>query len=87
MIRNIDRMYYNYGYGDGRTCYECPHFGKKCWNKRAEKKVLGYDNDGKEIVERKTFLSCGLINKPFPEESEQLKGQLSINEPVEGDPA
>ena len=79
MIRNIDRMYYNYGYGKG-YCHECPHFRKSCWNKSAKKKVVGYDNDGKEIVERESFIACGLIDKPFPDTSKPLEGQLSINE-------
>ena len=79
MIRNIDRMYYNYGYSDdGGYCHECPHFRKSCWNKKAQKKIIGYDENGKEIVEYESFLACGLINKPFPDASKPLEGQMRI---------
>ena len=31
MIRNIDRMYYGFGYaGNGKYCHECQHFRKEC---------------------------------------------------------
>lgn len=76
MIRNIDRMYYNYGYGKG-FCHECPHFGRKCWNRKSQKTLIGYDENGKEIVNRESFIACGLIDKPFPEEKE-LDGQISM---------
>ena len=77
MIRNIDKMYYQHGYGHG-FCHECPHFRKKCWNKKAEKKIIGYNADGSEKVEYESFIACGLIDKEFPEGT--LTGQISITE-------
>lgn len=67
MIRNIDRMYYSYGYGNG-FCHECSHFRKECWNKKASKEVVGYDEAGKEITKYNSFIACGLIDKPFPKD-------------------
>lgn len=84
IIRNIDRMYYEFGYARGGYCHQCPHFGKKCWNKKRSKKVVGYDETGKEIVEYESFLACGLIDKPFPENNGVIEGQLTIKEIIEG---
>ena len=81
MIRNIDKMYYNFGYDEqSRHCHECQHFKKPCWNKQSTKKVVGFDDNGAEIVERESFLACGLIDKPFPDES--IPGQITIFEKV-----
>lgn len=80
MIRNIDRMYYGFGYaGNGKYCHECQHFRKECWNKKAQKKVVGYDENGKEIVERESFLACGLFDKPFPSAND-IPGQIVIED-------
>ena len=75
MLRKIDIMYYNFGYGNG-FCHECQHFRKKCWNKKSDKNIVGYDDQGKEIVERKSFLACGLKDKDFPEDV--LPGQMKM---------
>ena len=77
MIRNIDKMYYNFGYGGDRFCHECPHFRKECWNKKSTKKITGYDEQGKEIIERESFLACGLIDKPFPAD-DSIPGQQTM---------
>ena len=82
MIRNIDRMYYNYGYGGDRFCHDCPHFKKECWNKTAQKKLIGFDEKGNEVFERSSFLACGLIDKPFPEE-DAIKGQMEMEQLLE----
>ena len=78
-LTNIDKMHFQYGYGDG-FCHECPHFKKECWNKKATKRVVGYDDSGKEIVEYESQLACGLINKPFPAD---MPGQITIDELLE----
>ena len=79
MIRNIDKMYYNFGYcsGGDKYCHQCSHFRKECWNKKSTKKVIGYDEEGKEIIERESFLACGLIDKPFPKD-ETIPGQMKM---------
>ena len=76
MLRKIDLMYWNFGYGKG-YCHECKHFRKECWNKKADKNIVGYDEQGKEIVERKSFLACGLIDKDFP--NDVIPGQMEID--------
>ena len=80
VIRNIDKMYFAYGYGNG-FCHQCPHFRKSCWNKKATKKVVGYDDSGNEIVEYESFIACGLINKDFPPDS--VPGQITFDDILE----
>ena len=78
-LRNIDKMYYNFGFDTKeRQCHECQHFIKECWNKKSTRKVIGYDANGGEIECRESFLACGLIDKPFPEDA--IAGQLSIDD-------
>ena len=76
--RNIDKMHYLHGFGNG-FCHECPHFRKECWNKKCEKHIVGYDNDGQEIVRYDSFIACGLINKPYPDDSGPIPGQISMD--------
>ena len=80
-LTNIDKMHFQYGYGKG-FCHECNHFRRECWNKKATKKVVGYDDAGKEIVEYESFLACGLIGKPFPDS--EIAGQITIEELLKG---
>ena len=75
MIRKIDLMYWNFGYGVGQ-CHECPHFRKKCWNKKADKILIGFDENGEEIYKRESYLACGLSVKDFPEDV--IPGQMKI---------
>ena len=77
-VRNIDKMYYNYGFGSG-FCHECPHFRKKCWNKKATRRVVGSTNEGKPIYEYESFIACGLIGKEYPDLEAQLPGQMTMD--------
>lgn len=75
MLKQIDKMHYQYGFGDG-FCHECPHFKRKCWNKKCEKRVTGYAQDGTEIVEYESYIACGLIDKDFPDDT--IPGQIAM---------
>ena len=44
---------------------------------KADKNIVGYDEQGKEIVERKSFLACGLIDKDFP--NDVIPGQMEMD--------
>lgn len=56
MIRNIDKMYYNYGYKDGHFCHECPHFRKACWNKKSNKRLLDTNRTARKLLNVKALL-------------------------------
>ena len=76
-VRNIDKMYFNYGYGSG-FCHQCPHFRKECWNKQSKRHIVGSLPDGKPQYEYESFLACGLIDKEWPNEDGQLPGQMEM---------
>ena len=77
-VRNIDKMYFNYGYGSG-FCHDCPHFRKKCWNKQSKRHIVGVDDNGKPAYEYESFLACGLVDKDFPEDGQQIPGQIGMD--------
>ena len=79
-LQRIDRMHYSYGYGPG-FCQDCPHFRKECWNKKyTAKRLAGYDQNNKPIYEYESHIACGLKDRPYPEDTEQLPGQLRWND-------
>lgn len=91
--RKIDLMHQIYGFGSG-FCGLCPHFSEKVWS-RAYHKCKVYGDSNSEATDwRKSWIACGLIDKPFPEgdrrvvemvsarrkEEEQIPGQISMEE-------
>lgn len=87
-MKKIDAMHHFYGYGSG-FCGECPHFREK-----ARFKCAVYGITASEATDwRKSWIACGLIDKPFPgdekriferitrdqRQDEQLPGQIIMD--------
>lgn len=90
-VRKIDAMHKRYGIGEG-FCKDCPHFVEHLWDKKYFKCSV-YGSSHSEATDwRKSYIACGLINKPFPHgdrrivkmltpdknDNEQIPGQIEM---------
>ena len=90
--RKIDAMHHYYGYGSG-LCESCPHFEEKLYGRKYFKCTVYGDTSSEATDWRKSYVACGLINKPFPKDEiriikritherdpeEQLPGQMMMD--------
>jgi hypothetical protein len=92
-MRKIEAMHHYYGHGVG-FCKDCPHFSEKIYS-RTYFKCLVYGDSASEATDwRKSYVACGLIDKPFPDderrvverivarkqEDQPLPGQMTIDD-------
>lgn len=96
--RKIDAMHAKFGTADG-TCKDCPHLISGRYHDRILHKCEAYGLTHSEATDwRLRWVACGLKNLPLPDEkpvfeqircqreyvSEQIKGQIGIEELLEG---
>lgn len=89
--RKIDAMHHFYGYDSG-FCRECPHFVERKYDRTYFKCSVYGTSHSAATDWAKSYIACGLIDKPFPadetrivtrvskvkEDNEQLPGQIAM---------
>ena len=86
-VRKIEAMHYYYGYGVG-FCKDCHHFREKEYGRTYFKCLVYGDSDSEATDWRKSYIACGLIDKPFPEGDIRIVKRIIVNrnddEPLPG---
>lgn len=77
-VRKIDAMLFYYGRALSGRCGECPHLLEGEYHGRKYFKCTVYGLSHSEATDwRKSYLACGLINKPFPEGETRVKDRIT----------
>lgn len=70
-MKKIDAMHHFYGYGNG-LCGECPHFVRRQYDKTYFKCSVYGTSHSEASDWRKSYIACGLIDKPFPADEKRI---------------